>query len=688
MADAVPNKRTMLDVALDYRLNGYPVFPCNPLNKRPMVKSEEEGRGGVHMATTDEGQIRTWWAEWPNAMVGLPTGEVSGLFVIDLDVDKDTGETIGQNTAESLGIIEALSAGIKAQTPSGGTHYYFRDPGNLGNSASKIGPKIDTRGNGGYVVAPGSITAEGGAYAWDMLGIIEVGHDGLREVPDCLLAMLQPKTATTHEQKPSDIFSQINTGSHASPAPGTTPDQAWALAALNEEVAAVAGASQGQRNHQLNASAFSLGQIVAGGLLREEDVRGWMRHAAQQSGLWAEDGPHQCEATISSGLESGKLQPRRPEPKSEPAKAFDHSTPIQLLSNSDSTLIPDSQDGPESAWKIQSAADFIADFVAPEYVVEGIIQRGRLYTLTAPTGHGKTAAMLYMASHIAAGRDICGQEVERGSVLFLAGENPDDVRARVIAALEAYDMDAGALDLHFIAGTFSIRESLQILAAEAAKLPDLMMIVVDTFAAYFDGDNENDNAQALDFARMVRRLTALESKPCVVMPAHPIKNATRSNLVPKGGSSLLNEVDGNLTIWNEDQLLTMHWQGKHRGVDFEPLQMEVSKYETANLRDKHGRLMPTVVAKPVLQLRAMEIAGKTIDVETGILRSIDDQPALPQRERAAQLHLSKSAMDRAIQRMLKRKWLRKKGRKLALTDQGKEALSDGQAGIAAVESDD
>ena len=154
----------------------------------------------------------------------------------------------------------------------------------------------------------------------------------------------------------------------------------------------------------------------------------------------------------------------------------------------------------ETAWKIQTAADFTADFVAPEYVVEGIIQRGRLYTLTAPTGHGKTAAMLYMASHIAAGRDICGQEVERGSVLFLAGENPDDVRARVIAAMEAYDLDADSLNLHFIAGTFSIRESLQVLAAEAAKLPDLMMIVVDTFAAYFDGDNENDNAQALDFA--------------------------------------------------------------------------------------------------------------------------------------------------------------------------------------------
>ena len=185
---------------------------------------------------------------------------------------------------------------------------------------------------------------------------------------------------------------------------------------------------------------------------------------------------------------------------------------------------------------------------------------------------------------------------------------------------------------------------------------------------------------------MVRRLTALDSKPCVVMPAHPIKNATRSNLTPKGGSSLLNEVDGNLTIWNDDQLLTMHWQGKHRGPDFEAIQMELQRYETDRIHDRHGRLMPTIVARPVLQLRAMELAGKTVNIETEILRSIDASPALPMRERAVQIGVSKSALDRAIRRMADRKWLRKKGRKFALTEQGEEAMADGQRGV--VEADE
>ncbi len=380
----------------------------------------------------------------------------------------------------------------------------------------------------------------------------------------------------------------------------------------------------------------------------------------------------QTRAEVQKAIDGARAKGWTPEPRT----TFDWDTPTATPS-----------DTQPAAWKVQSAAEFTADFIAPEYVVEGVIQRGRLYTLTAPTGHGKTSAMIYIASHIATGRHVCGQETERGAVLFLAGENPDDVRARVIAASEVYDLDLENTDLHFIAGTFSIRQSLQVLAEEAAKLPNLVMVVIDTFAAYFDGDNENDNAQALNFARMVRSLTALESKPCVVMPAHPIKNATRSNLTPKGGSSLLNEVDGNLTIWNDDNLLTMHWQGKHRGPDFEALQMELEKHETARVHDRHGRLMPTIIAKPVMQLRAMELAGKTVDVETRILQSIDGHPALPLRERAAQMGLSKSALERALQRMVSRKWLRRKGRKFALTDQGQEALEDGLSGVLEVSDD-
>lgn len=332
---------------------------------------------------------------------------------------------------------------------------------------------------------------------------------------------------------------------------------------------------------------------------------------------------------------------------------------------------------PNSAtWKVQRADAFTADFVAPEYLIDGVVQRGKLYTLTAPTGSGKTAAMLYAATAIGTGITFCDREIEHGDVLFLAGENPDDVRARVIATMEFYGIKPGDCRLHFVAGTFSIRKDMERLKAEADKLPDLTLIVIDTFAAYFDGDDENNNAQALDFARVVRRLTTLSSKPAVIMPAHPVKNATRSNLTPKGGSSLLNEVDGNLTLWNDEGLLTLHWQGKHRGPDFDPVKMELQKYECAKLHDRNGRMMPTILAKPLLELRAIQIAQETLSREDQLLLSIEKDEAMSMAGRCDATGIpGKGALGRALRRLEDQKLIRRFRTNWELTDGGKKAVA-------------
>lgn len=325
-------------------------------------------------------------------------------------------------------------------------------------------------------------------------------------------------------------------------------------------------------------------------------------------------------------------------------------------------------------WKVQTAADFTADFVAPEYIIDGIIQRGRIYTLTAPTGSGKTAAMLYASVAIATGMQFCCHEVESGDVLFMAGENPDDVRARVIATLEFYGINPNACRLHFIAGTFSIRADMEKLREEAAKLPDLKLCVIDTFAAYFDGDDENSNAQALDFARLVRRIAAFPSKPAVIMPAHPVKNARRDNLSPKGGSSLLNEVDGNLTLWNDGGILSMHWQGKFRGAEFEPLSMELQRYESSLICDNQGRIMPTILAKPILGSRAIQIARDNLKLEDKLLISIRDYPAISLEQRGTDAGVNKQKVARTLLKMAEQKLVRKFRTNWELTKEGERAL--------------
>jgi hypothetical protein len=68
-----------LDIALQTAREGYPVFPLKQGTKVPYLD------GGFHIATRDEAQIRAWWAERPDANIAVPTGEVSGISVVDVD---------------------------------------------------------------------------------------------------------------------------------------------------------------------------------------------------------------------------------------------------------------------------------------------------------------------------------------------------------------------------------------------------------------------------------------------------------------------------------------------------------------------------------------------------------------------------------------------------------------------------
>lgn len=129
------------------------IFPVGP-HKRPLIE------GWQDRATKDPKIIAAWKAKGVRAW-GIPTGMRNGLFVIDLDVDKETGEAIGEASLRSMPRYAWLLDCIAVSTPSGGKHIYCRYFEGARNSTSKIGAKIDTRGEGGYVVAPGSITAAG-----------------------------------------------------------------------------------------------------------------------------------------------------------------------------------------------------------------------------------------------------------------------------------------------------------------------------------------------------------------------------------------------------------------------------------------------------------------------------------------------------------------------------------------------
>lgn len=147
----------LLNAALAYAARGFLVFPCCPRSKIPATPH------GFKDATRDERIIRMWWESVPDYNVAIAAGEDSGLYV--LDVDLKVGRSLDE-AIESLGF--PLPETPTVRTGGGGVQFFFAFPPglNLSITGGRLGLGIDTRGNGGYVVAPPSIHPSGPAYSW------------------------------------------------------------------------------------------------------------------------------------------------------------------------------------------------------------------------------------------------------------------------------------------------------------------------------------------------------------------------------------------------------------------------------------------------------------------------------------------------------------------------------------------
>ena len=144
-------------VARDLARKGYAVFPCRPLPET--VNGERKDEKSPYLtdwrtrATTDLDQIRHWWRKRPDALVGLSTGKVNGLAV--LDIDRKNGKD-GFAGLRAMGLDPDDLSPFMVETASGGRHVYFQWREGMGNSSKGLPEGCDVRGEGGYVIAAGS----------------------------------------------------------------------------------------------------------------------------------------------------------------------------------------------------------------------------------------------------------------------------------------------------------------------------------------------------------------------------------------------------------------------------------------------------------------------------------------------------------------------------------------------------
>lgn len=135
-----------MTAALGYAAQGLHVFPVKPKAKAPLTKN------GFKDASIDTAKIIEWWTQWPDANIGIATGKVSGLFVVDID---------GEYPSD----WPSLPPATVVKTGRGFHHYYEYPQGQDIPSKTKLNKQsVDIQSDGKYVVAPPSIHPTGGRY--------------------------------------------------------------------------------------------------------------------------------------------------------------------------------------------------------------------------------------------------------------------------------------------------------------------------------------------------------------------------------------------------------------------------------------------------------------------------------------------------------------------------------------------
>jgi hypothetical protein len=166
-----------LDFALAYAGKGWEVFPCKPKDKLPLVKWAD-------MATIETNMLMGWWDTNPTANIAIATGKRSGIIVLDVDTDHGGEESL----KELIRQHGELPITPEARTGGGGRHIFFLHPGvEIRNSAGRLGPGLDVRGDGGYVVAAPSVHPNGQVYQWS----VKPSETQLADLPQWFLDSLK-----------------------------------------------------------------------------------------------------------------------------------------------------------------------------------------------------------------------------------------------------------------------------------------------------------------------------------------------------------------------------------------------------------------------------------------------------------------------------------------------------------------
>lgn len=241
--------------ALKLARKGIPVFPCGP-DKRPLTTR------GFKDTSTDPDVVHDWWSRWPDALIGVPTGDK--FVVVDVDLQHTDAQQWLEDNRHRLPLTRTH------RTRSGGLHLLFAPNDKVKCSASKLGPHVDTRGTGGYVIW------------WPTCGLEVLHAEVLAPVPEWIIEALNPKP-------------------EAIPIPITRYSAPPSPAAIRGALRVLAEARKGERNRALFWTSCRMGEAMRAGTISEGEAIRLLLSVGRSVGLL----DREIMSTARSGLQEG-----------------------------------------------------------------------------------------------------------------------------------------------------------------------------------------------------------------------------------------------------------------------------------------------------------------------------------------------------------------------------------------------
>lgn len=614
-----------LTLALSYNDQGLPVFPCRSHAEENVDQATGEiitlgektplTPNGFKGATVNRPLIQRMWARFPDAAVGLPTGEKTGFFA--LDIDNKPG---GANGFVWLDEMEAehgpLPDTARVTSPNGGLHIYFKYVVGTRNRGA-LGAGVDIRSEGGYVLAAGSTMANGRSYKW-----VTDTRD-IADAPSWLLDLLLPKSAPTHTQY--SLSSATN--------------NAYVDAAVDRELADLAGAPMGTRNNALNDAAFSIGTIVGAGALGEAEARALLQDVARG---WGRDWSRCCK-TIENGLKAGIANPRHiPEPEypgHDNTPLMDKDAISRFIMNSVAKRVSRLEekvaandnvaDGPKFSIFDWTVDRFKGEPPKVEYLVDGVMPAGVPGMVSAMGDTGKSYAMLELHRRVSFGSSIYdtpifgGKVLASGTSVMITSEDDANEVHRRIAALDHREhrfTELGAkmivVPLPSAGGAQAFwkddkkrglqeTENYRRICDQLSQIDDLRLVTFDPLASFAHLPLNEDPAAGQFVCTSLSRL-ATETGATVLVAHHmrktqkPIETLGDARDSIRGSTALVDGLRLAYAMWPAEEARARK-VCKSIGVDFMPGKVVLGGIVKANgaarriistyVRNEHGLLV-------------------------------------------------------------------------------------------------